>query len=155
MECIKSTSNRKIPKNAGTLIAEQRRARASRGEIELTPKRSSLDSPSFQLGMSTAGRRRSGGGGDEAAAAAARELHLQRSVWREWRRIEKKPGMFLQDFHDRGRVSSATVASTRRPLIGWDQICSQNSSFGTTSPQFERIGTKMHMLDNFWDLQCN
>jgi hypothetical protein len=58
MECIKSTSNQKIPKIAGTLIAEQRRARASRGEIELTPKRSSLDSPSFQLGMSTAGRRR-------------------------------------------------------------------------------------------------
>jgi hypothetical protein len=102
-----------------------------------------------------AGRRRSGGSGGEAATEAAQELHLQTSVGRELRRIEKKPGMFLQDKHDRGRVSSATVSSTCLRLIGWDQIRSQNTSFGTGSPQFERFGTKMHMLDNYWDLQCN
>jgi hypothetical protein len=131
------------------------RAEDTIGQLKLTPKRSSFDSPSFQLGMSTAGRRQSGGGGGEAAAEAARDLHLQTSVGRELGRIEKTPGMFLQNKHERGRVSPAGVSSTCHRLIGWDQICTQNTSFGTGSPQFERIGTKMHILDNFWDLQCN
>jgi hypothetical protein len=41
--------------------------RAANRTDELTPKRSSLDSASSQLGMSTAARRRSGGGGKAAA----------------------------------------------------------------------------------------
>jgi hypothetical protein len=61
--------NRKIGRSAANPnCITERGVRAANRTDELTPKRSSFDSSSSQLGMSTAARRRRSGGGGEAAA---------------------------------------------------------------------------------------
>jgi hypothetical protein len=68
---LNSTENQRNRKKgrsaANPNCITEKGVRAANRTDELTPKRSSLNSSSSQLGMSTAARRRSGGGGEAAA----------------------------------------------------------------------------------------